>query len=131
MKFLIPNIAMLLLYPVGVPAYFLIILVRAKTSFRTPETRAELGFLYDGYATDTWWFELVDMAHKLCLTSLLGFFPTDLQLPGESMIRAPSNPSQCVTTVGMCITCLYTVIILVRKPYYRKGDDRLHLFAQV
>ena len=54
MKFLPANITMLALFPVGIPVYFLTVLVRARSVFRTPETRAELGFLYDGYATDTW-----------------------------------------------------------------------------
>jgi len=73
-----------------------------------------LGFLYDGYDKDAWWFELVDMTHKFLLTSVLSFFPSTAQMP-----------------VGMVVCTLYTMAILVRKPYYRKGDDRLHMFAQV
>jgi len=54
------------------------------------------------------------MSHKLLLTSLLAFFPVVSQLP-----------------LGMCVAFLYAIIILESRPYFRKGDDRLHLFAQV
>jgi len=56
----------------------------------------------------------VDMFHKLFLTSILAFIPTSDQ-----------------AIWGMVIVWIYTVIILLRKPYYRKGDDRLALYAQV
>ncbi len=47
------------------------------------------------------------MCHKLILTSLLVFLEKDMQMAG-----------------GMVVCYLYAIIILVRKPYYRKGDDR-------
>jgi hypothetical protein len=108
------DLAMMFVYPIGIPFLFGYLLMRYKKQFYDPLTRVSFGFLYDGYAKETWWFELVDMAHKLCLTSLLPFLQADIQLQ-----------------IGMCICILYAVVILLRRPYYRKGDDRLHLSAQV
>lgn len=31
----------------------------------------------------------------------------------------------------MLFSCLILMALLVRSPYIRKGDDRLHLFVQV
>ncbi len=31
---------------------------------------------------------------------------------------------------GLAITVSYLCVLLVRKPYRRKGDDRLHLLVQ-
>jgi len=113
-SYLPANIIFIILYPFGVPAFFLALLVKYRARFESPSIRAQLGFLYDGYAKETWWFELADMSHKLILTSILGFFPQDSQMP-----------------IGMVVAILYAILILLRKPYFRKGDDRLHLFAQV
>jgi hypothetical protein len=109
-----PNVIMIILYPVGIPLFFLFLLLRERDRFNDPIVKYELGFLYDGYIKDMWWFELVDMVHKLILTSLLAFLPPDGQIP-----------------FGMAICMSYVIIILIRKPYHRKGDDRLSLFAQV
>ena len=59
-----------------------------------PGVRSELGFLFDGYTHDMWWFELADMAHKLCLTSLVVFLPFNAQMP---FAMGPSSiPTQTV-----------------------------------
>jgi heme/copper-type cytochrome/quinol oxidase subunit 2 len=113
-KYLGWNITMIFAYPIGVPLWFFYLLWRYRKRFQEPGVLLELGFLYDGYDKRVWWFELVDMTHKLILTSILAFFPADAQLP-----------------FGMCIATLYLMIILLAKPYQRKGDDRLHMFAQV
>eukprot|EP00463_Aulacantha_scolymantha_P004055 TRINITY_DN5007_c0_g1_i2.p1 TRINITY_DN5007_c0_g1~~TRINITY_DN5007_c0_g1_i2.p1 ORF type:complete len:316 (-),score=42.57 TRINITY_DN5007_c0_g1_i2:28-975(-) len=60
-----------------------------------------------------WYFEMCDMIHKLALTSLIAFVKTKYQMP-----------------LAMGIVALYTVVILVGKPYLSKGSDRLHLLAQ-
>ncbi|KMS93744.1 hypothetical protein BVRB_028400, partial [Beta vulgaris subsp. vulgaris] len=72
------------------------------------------GFLYDAYNHEIWWFELVDMIHKLSLTGLVAFFPASSQLIAAAVISVS-----------------YTILLLLVRPYIRKGDDRLHLFAQV
>jgi hypothetical protein len=53
------------------------------------------------------------MAHKLFITSLVAFMPWELQM-----------------SIAMAACFLYMAVILVGRPYLRKGDDRLHLFAQ-
>jgi len=75
--------------------------------------RAQLGFLYDAYTREFWFFEICDMCHKLLVTSVIAFFPYGTQMP-----------------VAMGMVTIYTMIILAGRPYLRKGDDRLHLFAQ-
>jgi len=108
------NLVGVILYPFGVPLCFLILLFRYRKQFNVPGVRLQLGFLYDGYTTYTWWFELVDVMHKLIMTCILPFIPTQLQMP-----------------FGMVVAMSYLVLILLRSPYYRKGDDRLHQLAQV
>jgi len=76
--------------------------------------RYEMGFLYEAYETDVWFFELFDMTHKIILTALIGFLNVDFQLP-----------------TGMCVATLYLIIILMRKPYYRRSDDRLIQLGQI
>jgi len=72
-----------------------------------------LGLLYYGYFPDLWWFELVDMLHKLTQVALIDFFPTPATQLGA----------------GMVVAATYLMIILVLRPYTRASDDRLHIFA--
>jgi len=113
-SYLPANIIAIILYPVGIPLLFFILLLWNRPNFYKSTTRVQFGFLYDGYAKDTWWFELVDMCHKLFLTAVLAFIPTASQ-----------------SWAGMIVAMFYAMVILLRKPYYRKGDDRLHLYAQM
>jgi len=112
-NYLGPVIIMTFLYPIGVPAFFFYMLNKNKDKLNQPGIRMQLGFLYEAYNLDVWWFELVDMLHKLTMTSLLAFLPVEGQMP-----------------TGMCVAIAYILVILLRRPYLRKGDDRLHLFAQ-
>jgi len=102
------------LYPIGIPTLFLYLLYSYRAKLDLKGIRSQLGFLYDGYCRDVWWFELLDMVHKLTLTSLIAFLPAVYQL-------------QCA--MGVCF--VYLAIILMFNPYIRKGDDRLHCVAQI
>lgn len=109
-------IFMIFVYPLGIPAFFFFMLWRYRRQDRLqePGIRAELGFLYESYDTGLWWFEMADMLHKLITTSLIAFLPQNGQLPA-----------------ALVVLTLYMIVILVVKPYKRKGDDRLHLFVQI
>jgi len=109
-----PTIAMIFIYPIGVPAFFFAMLWRYRHRLEESGVRLQLGFLYAGYNADIWWFEMVDMANKLILTSVLSFFPFNLQLP-----------------FGMAFVLAYSMIILLTEPYLSSGDDRLALLANV
>jgi hypothetical protein len=75
--------------------------------------RTQLGFFYEAFFTTSFYFELVDMAEKFLLVALLAFLPGDAQIP-----------------VACTIVFLHMLLLLVTRPYIRKGDDRLALFAQ-
>ena len=108
------SISLIVLYPIGIPLFFWILLRINKDHLHSADVNAQLGFLYAGYKDDVWWFEVADCFHKLFLTSCLAFLPRSVQLP-----------------VGEAVCVLYLIVILVLNPYLRRGDDLLHLFAQV
>jgi hypothetical protein len=66
-----------------------------------------------GYWAGTWWWELADTLHKLILSCLLVFLPTNSQLP-----------------IGMFVAMVYCVAILVKAPYLRRFDDRTAICVQ-
>jgi len=107
---------MVWIYPVGIPAFFFFMLYRYYRQDRLdePGIRAELGFLYASFDRSLWFFELIDMAHKLFLTSFLQLISLDSQLQ-----------------VGLAVVTVYMMVLLLVKPYKRKGDDKLHLFVQI
>ena len=111
-NFLPPALVMIIVYPVGVPLLFFYFLYSSREKFSLSETKLQLGFLYEAYTTQAWFFELLDMVHKLTLTSLIAFVPFEQQMQ-----------------TAMSVLAVFTAVILVLKPYHRKGDDRLHLLA--
>jgi len=108
------DITMIFVYPIGIPLFFFFLLYKNRRRLRDPTTVLALGFLYEAYGNDRWWFELCDMAHKLFLTSILIFFPVS-----------------AYHAVGMVAILSYTTVILLGGPYVRRIDDRLHLTAQM
>jgi flagellar basal body-associated protein FliL len=104
---------LIVIYPIGIPAFFFAMLWRYRKRLGEAGIRDQLGFIYDAYNRETWWFEMCDMAHKLFVTAMVAFLPFEAQMP-----------------TAMCIVWLYSSIILVTQPYLRKGDDRLHMLAQ-
>lgn len=102
------------MYPVGIPLGFLGVLLYYRKRFSEPGVKLQTGFLYDAYAPGLWWFELIDVAHKLFMTSILAFVDRYSQMP-----------------VGMAVLGLYLILIIVIKPYMRTTDDTLHLTCQM
>jgi len=100
-------------YPIGIPAVLAYLLWSRRYNLKDPGTRIWLGFMYEAYTTDMWWFELVDMVHKLLITSIVRFFPVAAQLP-----------------LCLVIVLGYNGVILLKRPYVRNGDDILHQLAQ-
>lgn len=109
----LPCIVFVIAYPIGIPLAYFFILRRNKGKFQDVDTIVAYGFLYEAYQDDAWFFELLDMIHKLILTSLVPFLPNNMEM-----------------AANMIIIILYMQIILVLQPYVRKGDDRLHQIVQ-
>jgi hypothetical protein len=107
-------IALILIYPIGIPVFFFALLKLNQKDLREPRIKAQLGFLYAGYRLEVWWWELADCVNKLVLTSLLAFATIEAQLP-----------------LGMCVVAVFTFGLLHFQPYLRQEDDLLALFAQV
>jgi len=104
----------ILMYPIGVPTAFFFLLRRYKARLNEPDVQLQLGFLYEAYNSDMYYFELADMANKLVMTSLVTFLLPDWQLPA-----------------AMVFTGCFITLLLIKSPYIRKGDDRLHMFVEI
>jgi hypothetical protein len=107
------NINFVVIYPIGIIFLFGWILFENRKQLHTPEALIQFGFLYGAFNRERWWFELLDMLHKLFMTSILPLFPNAI-----------------VLQVALGILALHLCSILLANPYARKGDDRLHLLAQ-
>jgi len=103
-----------ILYPLGIPCFFLYLLIRYRRRLKEDGVRLQLGLLYAAYEESSWYFELCEMGNKLIMTGLLAFLPADLQIGGALIVCA-----------------LYFGLLTVRPPYIRRSDDALHLLAQV
>jgi hypothetical protein len=70
-------IFMILLYAIGIPFFFFLMLYRYRLRLNEMGVRLELGFIYDAYEYNWWFFELIDMVRSplfLCLFVVSCFF---------------------------------------------------------
>jgi len=104
----------ILVYPVGIPLLFYGLLHHHRNSLKDENVVYAFGFLYKAFCEDLYFFELVDMVFKLLMTSVLAFLPSMWQLP-----------------YAMVVAGLYSILILLRSPYIRTHDDRIHLLALI
>jgi len=114
-RFAAANGIFLLLYPLGIPLLFVFLLYRERRNerFLLPEVRYQLGFLYEVYQVRHWWWESVDLANKLIMTSILPFFDNAALLP-----------------VALAATVAYLALLLWQDPYIHEANFRLHILAQ-
>jgi hypothetical protein len=103
----------IIVYPIGVPMIFFLLLLKFRKRMLDPMIVLSIGFVFNAYTEDAWFWELLELGQKLFLTGLIFFFPPTLELP-----------------INMAVLGLYLILLLVVNPYIRKGDDRLALFAQ-
>lgn len=74
------NIAFVLLYPIGIFVLFAAVLVKYERRLNDMEVMIQFGFIYGAYQRSCWWFELLDMSHKLFMTSIVSLIPSELAL---------------------------------------------------
>jgi len=108
------GVVMLLIYPLGIPSAFLFFLTRYRTRMEEPGVILQLGFLYEAYEPKLWYFEIMDMGHKLTMVALIGFLPFYMHMPA-----------------GMVIVIGFLIVMLVMVPYIRRSDDGFAIFCQV
>jgi len=65
-----------LVYPVGIPILFYIILSRNKHRLDTPGVKARCGFLYSGFVAAFWGGELIEMFRKFFMSTFVVFVKT-------------------------------------------------------
>ena len=109
-------LTMIVIYPLGIPLFFYYFLNRYYQQHRLHdlEIKMQLGFLYEAYQTQYWWFELIEMSYKLLMSSFISFLPFDYQMKTAIML-----------------TILYLIYHLYTMPYLRSSDDRLQLLSLI
>jgi len=115
-RYMALDVFMILVYPLGIPFFIYYLLKKGKdtNTFNKPHVQYFLGFLYEPYRLSAWFFELIDMGHKLFLTSVLALFPVRSQMP-----------------LGMAVSTIYFLVIILLDPYSDSKDESFHLMAQI
>ncbi|GMH88338.1 hypothetical protein TrST_g13960 [Triparma strigata] len=112
---------MLLIFPIGIPLLYTILLVGARKKLRDPdrihdERLHRISFLWEMYTVDVWWFELFECARRLMMTGMLIFIK-------------PGSPSQIVVAM---IIALFSIVIYVHfEPYEEANEDQLAIVSQL
>lgn len=112
-KYAGPIMGFVFLYPIAIPSLYYFQLRKYRKRLNEPGVALQLGFLFEAYHNDNWYFECLDMLHKLAMVSLVSFLPNVMEMEGF-----------------MAIAFIYLALLLLFRPYIRKGDDRVHLLTQ-
>eukprot|EP00808_Paulinella_micropora_P008261 g35593.t1 len=115
--FWLPVLVVLVLtYPIGLPLFLFLRLrhFHRKDLLSARHIRAAYGSLYESYLRVAWWWDLLEMFHKLLLTSLLLLLSPNLRMLSSLLVCGG-----------------FLILLLIFAPFLRRGDDRLQLLAQV
>jgi hypothetical protein len=118
------GIIMTVIYPIGVPLFFFLILYRHRTRLDPPGLTREdaiasrqkdkslqaFGFLWLTYEPRAWWFESFEAIRRLALTGML-------------VLCFPGSVNQIL--IGMAIAYASMRIFSATKPYLSKNQDFL------
>eukprot|EP00613_Pedinella_sp_CCMP2098_P051162 CAMPEP_0171819638 /NCGR_PEP_ID=MMETSP0992-20121227/2322_1 /TAXON_ID=483369 /ORGANISM="non described non described, Strain CCMP2098" /LENGTH=558 /DNA_ID=CAMNT_0012433939 /DNA_START=1066 /DNA_END=2742 /DNA_ORIENTATION=- len=113
--------AMILVYPIGIPALYSTLLFKNKDLLSNPESMfreqesfypnvGHIVFLVDPYQTDFFWFEVMDCVRRLLLASIIGI---------------ADDKSAAAAVIGTVIALFYIAIFSELKPYKQKDDSLL------
>ncbi len=86
-----------------------------RLNLRDARNKARLGFLYNFYYEEYYWFELFEFTFKLCMTGLMVHI-------------APGTVSQIL--VGMLVTFCGFGLHMAAKPYKQQSNNILMIFGK-
>ena len=107
--------AMILVYPFGIPAYYLCVLLMQRQRIQSPE-REEIpsiqktSLLWANYEHGMWWWEVFECGRRLALSGVLVFV-------------AQGTASQIVVALLICVAT--TGMYIHFRPFERDSDDNL------
>ena len=93
---------MIAIYPIGIPLLLFLIMYRKRAVLYTSMyLKIALGFTFEAYRKGLWWVEIVDMMHKLILTSFLRLIPDPVW----------------ALRIGLAVSSVYLISILLVSPF--------------
>jgi hypothetical protein len=108
-KFAIGSVPFLIAHPIGMPIVLYLFLWNRRNRLHHAESLVSFGMLYHAFDADNWFFEILDMIHKLLLTGVIQLLPQEMQI-----------------RVAIVICTLYLMLLLVRSPYRNAGYENVH-----
>lgn len=107
------SLVLILLFPIGIPLFMGQALYKYRQRLDQLGVRGQLGFIYDAYERQHYYWELVEMAYKLIISAVVPFYP-------DANVHVP---------MACCVACVYLILVLTQRPYLRKADDALQQIA--
>jgi len=106
----LPVVALFLIfYLMLCPGGLFLHLYRHRRHLQAPQLVLSYGFLYKGYESKYWYWEFIDMLHKVYLTGILQFIPSQ---DGWSMIA------------GLMASTTYLLLVLFQQPFILTQDNQ-------
>ena len=111
---------MIVVYPVGIPAFYFLILLRLKDRITAKErhfdpTINKVAFLWENYEPEMWWWEVFECARRLGLSGVLVFVDQ-------------GSISQIL--VALLISVFSSALYIHMRPFEREDDDNLMIVTQ-
>jgi len=112
---------MFMVYPIGIPSMYYILLRQHKETLSDPKRMAveatkdfptigHLTFLTEAYTQDNWFFEVLECVRRLLLASVIGMVPAD---------------SAAAPTLGLIIALVFIFVFVDFKPFVDPENNTL------
>ena len=111
---------MILVYPVGIPAFYSYVLYKNKSGVTAVDRDfdpniAKIAFLWENYEQKMWWWEVLECGRRLTLSGVLVFV-------------AQGTPSQIL--VALLVSVITSGLYIHWRPFERDSDNDLAIATQ-
>ena len=100
----LPSFIFGILYILGIPFLFFLLLFLNRSKFNRLETKELMGFLYENFREDLWWTEILLLGRRIIIAASLSIFPTFYSIPEVIVILT---------------LALYLAFFLIFRPFKR------------
>jgi hypothetical protein len=104
----------IIIYVIGVPVVFFVLLYQHKDQMDHPDVIAKVGFLYYGYAATFWLGELVEMTRKMVMSGLV-------------MIIVPGSVFQIICAMAFC--AFFLGVQVACNPFEDKTENKIAMWT--
>ena len=129
-QLLLPSIFFVIIYIIGFPVLLWFLMYRNRNRMESPEIETMLGFVYENFKHQFWWFEILLIGRRIVIVTILSVSPTIFGEESVLIILAFFlllflflHPYQERDEVNSEIVSTTSILILLTTGVYHRGNE--------